>query len=90
MSPRLRLAALTILAASAPATAFAQTPTQAPAQPAAASPAPSAADVRLRALYEREWAWRLNEYAQREVDGRSQATDRLPRVDPASQRARQA
>ncbi len=90
MSPRLRLAALTILAASAPATTFAQTPTQAPAQPAAASPAPSAADVRLRALYEREWAWRLNEYAQREVDGRSQATDRLPRVDPASQRARLA
>ena len=85
MSIRSRLAAFAILSACLPVVAVAQ----APAQPeAAATPAPSAADARLRALYEREWAWRLNEYAQREVDGRSQSTDRLPRVDPASQRAR--
>ncbi len=87
MKNRLRFALLLAapLLAGVPA-AFAQT-TPAP-NAAAPAPAASSADARLRALYEREWAWRLNEYAQSEVDGRSQSSDRLPRVDAASQRAR--
>lgn len=82
MKTRSRLAALAFLASCAPAFA------QAPAQPIVAVPEPPGADARLRGLYEREWAWRMNEYAQSEVEGRRQSGDRLPRVDPASQQAR--
>ncbi len=70
-----------------PAVALAQA--QPPAQSSAAA-TPSSADVRLRALYEREWAWRLNEYAQLDGSGRGDFQARLPRVDAASQRARLA
>lgn len=61
------------------------------AQPAPA-PAPSAqgADARLRAIYEAEWAWRQKEFATRQGEGISAVSpDHLPRVDAASQAARQ-
>ena len=53
-------------------------------QPAAAS-----ADARLRALYTDEWNWRRKELA-RSGDQTSDASDRFPRVDAASQQARLA
>lgn len=49
------------------------------------------ADARLRALYEREWAWRRHEFAAADdEDHTAQASDRLPRVDAAAQTARGA
>jgi len=46
-------------------------------------------DAQLRALYEREWAWRQQEFARRkEDDSFSASDDHLPRVDAASQTAR--
>ncbi|MFD1951230.1 DUF885 domain-containing protein [Sphingomonas arantia] len=56
-----------------------------------ASTAPSAADQRLRTLYEAEWAWRQKEQARIETDDdATDAADHLPRVDPASQQTRLA
>ncbi|MBU3078535.1 DUF885 domain-containing protein [Sphingomonas quercus] len=61
---------------------------------AAASPSlaqPGGADARLRALYEKEWAWRQQELARATGDdGFSASGDHLPRVDAASQEARLA
>ncbi|MGQ0642645.1 MAG: DUF885 domain-containing protein [Gemmatimonadaceae bacterium] len=49
------------------------------------------ADARLRALYTAEWTWRQRELAQRDATlGDAGASDRLPRVDAASQEARLA
>lgn len=56
--------------------------------PAHAAPA-GAGDASLRALYEREWAWRQQQFARRkEDDSFSASDDHLPRVDAASQTAR--
>ena len=52
------------------------------------TPGPSA-DVRLRELYSAEWTWRMNELARRDDrPGDAGASDRFPKVDSASQRAR--
>ncbi|WP_420140817.1 DUF885 domain-containing protein [Sphingomonas sp.] len=50
-----------------------------------------AADARLRALYDAEWAWRQNEFARRVDDDPFEAgQDHLPKVDAASQARRLA
>src|SRR5438045_5689363 len=56
------------------------------AQPAfAATPA----DAAFKALYTREWAWRMNEFPERNrID--APIPDRLPKADPASQARRLA
>jgi len=77
------LAALALL----PASALAQPPAATPAPVAAA---PTAADQRLRRLYEAEWAWRLEQDAQTDEQGPGSGADHLPRVDPAAQAARLA
>jgi len=64
-----------VLATAAPA--FAQS---SPPPPAAVTPA----DARFEALYKREWAWRMNEFPERER-GDAPVPDRLPKVDPASE-----
>ncbi|MGE0179308.1 MAG: DUF885 family protein, partial [Sphingomonas sp.] len=76
---------LTALALSVAAPALAQ-------QPAAAQPAtaPSSADQRLRALYEREWAWRREQEARLPGEGRGAFADHFPRVDAGAQRERLA
>lgn len=57
----------------------------------ASTPAESAADRQLRALYEAEWAWRQNEFARLPGDDPFEAQGpRLPRVDAATQQARVA
>ncbi|QAY78755.1 DUF885 family protein [Sphingosinicella sp. BN140058] len=49
------------------------------------------ADARLRALYEREWAWRQREFGHVPIGGeRGNNEDHLPRVDAASQATRLA
>lgn len=51
----------------------------------------ASADARLRALYTAEWTWRQRELAQRDATlGDAGGSDRLPRVDAASQQARLA
>jgi uncharacterized protein (DUF885 family) len=54
-----------------------------------ASPAlgASPADARFQALYKREWAWRMNEFPERDKAD-APVPDRLPKVDPAAQAAR--
>ncbi len=59
--------------------ALAQAPVAAPVQ--ATAPA-SAADEALRALYAQEWAWRQQEFAREKIDGRWQASDRMPSIAP--------
>ncbi|MBP6798450.1 MAG: DUF885 domain-containing protein, partial [Luteimonas sp.] len=54
-----------------------------------AAPA-SAADAKLRALYEEEWAWRQREFAREKIDGRWQASSRLPSVAAADWERRAA
>jgi len=83
---RLTLAAFAALPA---VSALAQSPAAPVAQPAAAA-SPSAADQRLRALYEREWAWRREQEGRLAGEGRGALADRFPRVDAASQRTRLA
>ncbi|RYD40313.1 MAG: DUF885 domain-containing protein [Sphingomonadales bacterium] len=71
------------------APAMAQTP--AAAEPPAAAASTDSADSRLKALYEAEWAWRQKEFARRVGDPPFTASaDHLPRVDAATQAARQA
>ena len=77
LKPAFLLAALALT----PATAIAQ----APAQPATS---PLHADLRLRALYEAEWAWRREQDARVEGRGPGALADHLPRVDPESQQRR--
>ena len=56
-----------------------------------AQSAPATADARLRALYTEEWTWRQREFGRRsDQPGEAGASDRLPRVDAASQQARLA
>jgi len=60
-----------------------------------AAPAPvevpaSAADLKLRALYDGEWTWRQQEFAREKIDGRWQASSRLPSVAPADWERRAA
>jgi uncharacterized protein (DUF885 family) len=64
---------------------FASVGCQQPARGAAGS-----ADARLRELYTTEWNWRLNEMARTDQPGEAGRTDRLPRVDAASQESRLA
>lgn len=48
------------------------------------------ADARLRALYEREWAWRREQFAGAdEEDIQALPADHLPQVDPAAQEERE-
>ncbi len=79
-----RLAAA-ILALSTSVIVHAQQPV-APA--AAATPAPSSADQRLRRLYEAEWAWRREQDGRLQGSGQGALADHYPRVDPTSQQAR--
>ena len=58
---------------------LAQAPVAEPVQ--AAAPA-SVADAALRALYAQEWAWRQQEFAHEKIDGRWQASDRMPSIAP--------
>jgi uncharacterized protein (DUF885 family) len=49
----------------------------------------SSADARLRALYTEEWNWRRKEMARAgDREGPDDASDRFPKVDAASQKAR--
>lgn len=53
--------------------------------------APTAADARFKALYEKEWAWREAQFGDTEDDGKAViSTDHLPRVDAAAQAERLA
>ena len=79
---RFLLIPLLLLAGAVPAAA--QTP------PNAATAAPSAADERLRKLYNEEWAWRRKEFGRLEGTGPGSLADHLPRVSPAAQQARLA
>jgi len=51
---------------------------------AGAAHAQGAADARFKALYTREWAWRMNEFPERQR-GDAPIPDREPKMDPASQ-----
>ncbi|GAO39815.1 hypothetical protein SCH01S_39_01000 [Sphingomonas changbaiensis NBRC 104936] len=83
MSCRPVLLSALALAAIATAPAVAQTPP-------AAAPAAQSADARLRALYDAEWAWRQKEFARESGDAaRGASSDHFPRVDAATQEARQ-
>ncbi|MDH5835617.1 DUF885 domain-containing protein [Luteimonas kalidii] len=84
MSLRLTLSIAAVLALP-PHLVYAQTASQpmpATAVEPAAGASASAADLALRALYEREWAWRQQEFAREKIDGRWQASSRLPSVAP--------
>ncbi|MFC7498236.1 DUF885 domain-containing protein [Enterovirga sp. GCM10030262] len=76
----LLLAGLSPIALAAPATA----------QTASATAEAAGADARLRALYDAEWAWRMNEYHRVKQDEDWVAGDRLPDVDAAAQSRRLA
>ena len=52
------------------------------------SQAPQTTDERLRAIYTAEWKWREEQFADGE-DAQKPVSDHLPKVDPASQEARQ-
>src|SRR6188472_932800 len=52
--------------------------------------AQTSADAQLRALYTEEWKWRQQEVAGSDQYAVAGASDRFPRVDPASQQARLA
>jgi uncharacterized protein (DUF885 family) len=52
--------------------------------------AQASADARLRALYTEEWEWRQQQIARSDQYAAAGASDRFPRVDPASQQARLA
>ncbi|MFN3946387.1 MAG: DUF885 domain-containing protein [Allosphingosinicella sp.] len=65
-------------------------PLAAPAFAQPPAPAESAADARLRALYEAEWAWRRGEFGRLGDHGPGALADRWPRVDPAAWQARLA
>lgn len=51
----------------------------------------AAADTQLKAIYDAEWAWRMDQFAMvKDESGWNATADHLPRVDPTSQRARLA
>ena len=82
---RIHLLRLAVAAAMLPAVpALAQTP-----QPASAT-SPNAAEQRLRRLYEAEWAWRREQFAQTEGRGPGAAADHLPSVTPEAWAERRA
>ncbi len=54
----------------------------------AAAQTPSDAGARLKALYDREWTWRLEQGLRSGRGGEDDGIDRLPRVDAATQSAR--
>ena len=58
-------------------------------EPAMAASSAQSADARLKALYDAEWAWRAQEFG-RDPEGDREGSDRMPRVDPASQARRAA
>jgi len=72
--------------ASSAEAAAAETP---PAPTPVAAPV-NEADARLRALYTDEWAWRQQEFAREKIDGRWQASARLPSVSPEAWERRAA
>ena len=72
--------------ASSAEAAAAETP---PAPAPVAAPV-NEADARLRALYTDEWAWRQQEFAREKIDGRWQASARLPSVSPEAWERRAA
>jgi uncharacterized protein (DUF885 family) len=65
-------------------------PAQAAPEAAAAAAAPTAADLRLKALYDAEFKWRRAQEARTLGFGPATFADHLPKVDPASQAARLA
>lgn len=76
-----RLIALVLVALAAPGVARVAAPV---------AMAPTAADLRLRAIYGAEWAWRTNEFAQ-VMDGlRSKDGDHFAGVTPADWTRRKA
>ena len=78
------LIALALLCGSAPAALSAQTDTP-------TAPAPTSADLKLRALYDAEWTWRQQELARVAEGDRWEATnDHFPSVSAASQARRLA
>ncbi|MBR2171842.1 DUF885 family protein [Sphingopyxis sp.] len=90
---RHKLLTRTILLSSLTLLPLAPAAAEAPAAaaPSAAAATPGSADARLRELYEAEWAWRQKEFARRIGDPPFTASaDHLPRVDAATQAARQA
>ncbi|MCC7127081.1 MAG: DUF885 family protein [Acidobacteria bacterium] len=60
------------------------------ASAALAQPAARSADERLRALYTEEWTWRQQDSGRRGGGPDAVGSERLPRVDAASQQARLA
>lgn len=58
-------------------------PLASPALAATSVAAPTAADLRLQAIYEAEWTWRLNEFANIMEGLRTKDGDRFPGVTPA-------
>ncbi|GGC21023.1 DUF885 domain-containing protein [Pseudoduganella buxea] len=58
--------------------------TQAPA-----APRPTAADAQFRAVYTQEWRWRQGERLEDAEDDTSGIRATLPKIDPATQQARQ-
>jgi len=61
------------------------------AQTEAPESAPTNADEQLRALYEADWAWSMEEYAQvHDADGQLTRDDHLPAVDAETQSRRLA
>ena len=78
------LSAILLSGAAAPVLAAA-TPSP---QPIAAKPGESAADARFRAIYEKEWAWRISRTAEADEDSDDTGnTPHLPDVSPAAQQA---
>src|SRR5690606_36630642 len=54
-----------------------------PMESQAGAPAPaSQADQALRALYTQEWEWRQQEFRREKIDGRWQASGRMPSIAP--------
>ena len=81
MPSRRALLAFALLASTP---AFAQPPQPDPQ----AAPAPSSADQRLRALYERVWAWQREQDGRIEGRGPGALADHYPSVTPAAHQAR--
>ncbi len=92
MTSRISIIALALLASTAAPAALAQ---NAPAQnaPATTQAQPTAADLKLRALYDAEWIWRQKEFARlpgKDARSPTEAADHLPSVTPEAQQRRHA
>jgi uncharacterized protein (DUF885 family) len=65
------------------------TPVQAAPAPLATVMTQDSPTARFKALYQREWQWRQQQYAGADSeDATAQPADHLPKVDPATQQAR--